>query len=84
MTTVAVFAPLFFLSGIVGKFISSIPFTIIFVLMASIIVALGFVPLLSVSANKGAQEIVSKICKKIGHIARRSGIKNLRQYIRQR
>ncbi|MCF7843827.1 efflux RND transporter permease subunit [Candidatus Gracilibacteria bacterium] len=52
MTTVAVFAPLFFLSGIVGKFISSIPFTIIFVLMASIVVALGFVPLLAVLLTK--------------------------------
>ena len=52
MTTVAVFAPLFFLSGIVGKFISSIPFTIIFVLLASIVVALGFVPLLAVLLTK--------------------------------
>ena len=52
MTTVAVFAPLFFLSGIVGKFISSIPFTIIFVLLASIIVALGFVPLLAILLTK--------------------------------
>jgi HAE1 family hydrophobic/amphiphilic exporter-1 len=52
MTTVAVFAPLFFLSGIVGKFISSIPFTIIFVLIASIVVALGFVPLLAVLLTK--------------------------------
>lgn len=52
MTTVAVFAPLFFLSGIVGKFISSIPFTIIFVLVASIVVALGFVPLLAVLLTK--------------------------------
>lgn len=47
MTTVAVFAPLFFLSGVVGQFISSIPFTIIFVLIASIFVALGMVPLLA-------------------------------------
>ena len=47
MTTVAVFTPLFFLSGIVGQFISSIPFTIIFVLIASIVVALGMVPLLA-------------------------------------
>src|SRR3989344_5449513 len=46
MTTVAVFFPLFFISGIVGKFISSIPFTIIFVLLASIFVALGLVPTL--------------------------------------
>lgn len=44
LTTVAVFFPLFFISGIVGKFIASIPFTIIFVLMASIFVALGLVP----------------------------------------
>jgi len=48
LTTVAVFAPLFFLSGITGEFISSIPFTIIFVLIASIFVALGMVPLLAI------------------------------------
>ncbi len=52
LTTVAVFAPLFFLSGIVGEFISSIPFTIIFVLIASIIVALGMVPLIAVYLTK--------------------------------
>ena len=48
MTSIAVFAPLFFLSGVVGKFIASIPFTIIFVLLASIFVALGMVPLIAV------------------------------------
>lgn len=47
LTTVAVFVPLFFLSGIIGKFIASIPFTVIFVLLASIFVALGLVPLLA-------------------------------------
>jgi multidrug efflux pump subunit AcrB len=47
MTTVAVFFPLFFLTGIVGKFVQSIPFTIIFVLIASIFVALGMVPILA-------------------------------------
>ncbi len=52
MTTVAVFAPLFFLSGIVGEFIKSIPFTIIFVLIASIVVALGMVPLIAVYLTK--------------------------------
>ncbi len=53
-TTIAVFAPLFFLSGTIGKFIASIPFTIIFVLLASIFVALGMVPLLAIlfSSNK--------------------------------
>ena len=44
MTTVAVFIPLFFLSGIIGQFVKSIPFTIVVVLLASIVVALGFVP----------------------------------------
>lgn len=48
LTTVAVFAPLFFISGIVGQFIASIPFTVIFVLVASIFVALGLVPLIAI------------------------------------
>jgi multidrug efflux pump len=48
MATVAVFAPLFFISGIVGKFIAGIPYTLIFVLVASIFVALGIVPLIAV------------------------------------
>lgn len=52
MTTIAVFAPLFFLSGVVGQFIASIPFTIIFVLFASIFVALGFVPTLALFITK--------------------------------
>lgn len=52
MTTVAVFVPLFFISGIVGEFIASIPFTIIFVLIASVFVALGMVPLLALLLSK--------------------------------
>jgi multidrug efflux pump len=52
LTTVAVFVPLFFLSGIVGKYIASIPFTVIFVLFASIFVALGLVPLLALYTVK--------------------------------
>ena len=52
MVTIAVFAPLFFLSGVVGQFISSIPFTIIFVLFASIFVALGFVPIIALALTK--------------------------------
>jgi multidrug efflux pump subunit AcrB len=52
MTTIAVFAPLFFLSGVTGKFIASIPFTIIFVLVASIFVALGMVPILAILLTK--------------------------------
>jgi len=48
MTTVAVFAPLLFLSGIIGQFVKSIPFTLVFVLLSSIFVALAFVPLLAI------------------------------------
>jgi HAE1 family hydrophobic/amphiphilic exporter-1 len=48
LTTVAAFVPLFFLTGIVGQFVKSIPFTIVFVLIASIFVALGMVPILAV------------------------------------
>ncbi len=47
VTTVAIFVPLLFLSGIMGKFLFSIPFTIIIVLLSSIVVALGIVPLLA-------------------------------------
>ncbi len=54
MATVAVFAPLFFLTGIIGKFIAGIPYTLIFVLIASIFVALGIVPLIAVLFTKGA------------------------------
>ncbi|MBX9907002.1 efflux RND transporter permease subunit [Patescibacteria group bacterium] len=54
MTTVAVFVPLFFLSGITGEFIASIPYTIIFVLLASIFVALGMVPLIAIYITKNA------------------------------
>jgi multidrug efflux pump subunit AcrB len=55
MTTVAVFVPLFFLSGIIGEFIQSIPFTIIAVLLASILVALGFVPLIALALLKHSE-----------------------------
>jgi multidrug efflux pump len=60
MTTVAVFVPLFFLSGVTGKFIASIPFTIIFVLIASIFVALGVVPLVAVMFTSSKQNALEK------------------------
>jgi multidrug efflux pump len=47
MTTVAVFAPLLFLSGITGQFVKSIPFTLVFVLLSSIFVSLAFVPVIA-------------------------------------
>ncbi len=60
MTTVAFFVPLFFISGITGEFIKSIPFTIIFVLIASLVVALGFVPLIAIAFTKGTMSGLEK------------------------
>jgi HAE1 family hydrophobic/amphiphilic exporter-1 len=54
-TTIAVFVPLLNLSGIVGKFVATIPYTIILVLIASIFVALGFLPYLATRFMKGGQ-----------------------------
>ncbi len=75
MATVAVFAPLFFLTGIIGKFISGIPYTLIFVLVASIFVALGIVPLIALLISRGApnrlevkqEEYTAAITKWYGH-----------------
>jgi HAE1 family hydrophobic/amphiphilic exporter-1 len=55
MATVAVFAPLFFISGIIGKFIAGIPYTLIFVLLASIFVALGIVPMIAILLTGGKE-----------------------------
>ena len=63
MTTIAVFAPLFFISGIAGEFIKSIPFTVIFILLASLLVALGFVPLIAsefMKERKGESRLGAK------------------------
>jgi HAE1 family hydrophobic/amphiphilic exporter-1 len=45
LTTVAMFVGLFIVSGVIGQFIASIPFTLIFLLFASLFVALAFLPL---------------------------------------
>ncbi len=45
LTTVAMFTGLFIVSGIIGQFIASIPFTLIFLLLASLFVAIAIVPL---------------------------------------
>jgi multidrug efflux pump subunit AcrB len=49
LTTVAMFVGLFIVSGIIGQFIASIPFTLIFLLFAAQFVALAIVPLLAAS-----------------------------------
>ena len=67
--TIAFFVPLFFISGVVGKFIASIPFTLIFVLLASIFVALGLVPTI---ANMMATKEESPLMKKQEEYAERA------------
>lgn len=63
MTTVAAFFPLFFISGIVGEFIKGIPFTVIFVLLASLLVALGILPIIAarfLDSNKDESTLSKK------------------------
>ena len=67
MTTVAVFIPLFFLSGILGQYVKGIPFTIVMVLMASIIVALGFVPLIAIYFLKHSESPFAVYREKLWH-----------------
>ncbi len=71
MATIAFFVPLFFISGIVGKFIASIPFTLIFVLLASIFVALGLVPTI---ANMMAAKEESELMKSQEEYAERARV----------
>lgn len=47
LTTVAMFVGLFIVSGVTGQFIASIPFTLIFLLFASLFVALAILPLIA-------------------------------------
>ena len=47
LTTVAMFAGLLITTGVIGQFISSIPFTLIFLLFASMFVSLAILPLLA-------------------------------------
>lgn len=46
LTTIFVFLPMMLMSGIIGKFIESIPVTVIVVLVAALISALGFITML--------------------------------------
>ncbi len=84
MTTVAVFLPLFFLSGITGKFIASIPFTVIFVLLASIFVALGFVPIIAIMFTKKTMNWLEVRQEHYNDIAREWYKHFLRTILRQR
>ncbi|MFT5831739.1 MAG: multidrug efflux pump subunit AcrB [Candidatus Paceibacteria bacterium] len=52
LTTVGMFTGLFIVSGVTGQFIASIPFTLIFLLLASLFVSLAIIPLLATSFLK--------------------------------
>lgn len=52
LTTVSMFVGLFIVSGVIGQFIASIPFTLIFLLFASLFVSLAIIPLLAASFLK--------------------------------
>ncbi|MBP9757671.1 MAG: efflux RND transporter permease subunit, partial [Candidatus Pacebacteria bacterium] len=84
MTTVAVFFPLFFISGIVGEFIASIPFTIIFVLIASIFVALGLVPTLANMLEGEHESAIAKKQDEYAEIARQWYARHLRSFLHHR
>jgi len=64
LTTIAVFFPLFTISGVTGEFIASIPFTVIAVLVSSLVISLAFIPLIAStflhresSTMEGRQEV---------------------------
>ncbi|MDA8597055.1 efflux RND transporter permease subunit, partial [Candidatus Pacebacteria bacterium] len=52
LTTVSMFAGLLIVSGVIGQFIASIPFTLIFLLFASLFVSLAIVPLFAATFLK--------------------------------
>jgi multidrug efflux pump subunit AcrB len=85
LATVGFFVPLFFISGIVGKFIASIPFTLIFVLIASIVVALGLVPTLTILFSQDSHD--TPLLKKQEEYAERARAwyaKKLEQFFKHR
>lgn len=56
LTNLAVFIPLFLISGVVGQFIASIPFTSIAVLVASLFVSFAFIPLFALKFLKKEED----------------------------
>lgn len=71
ITTLLVFAPFLFISGIYGDFIVPIPTTVIIALILSLIIALSMIPFLSVLVLSGSKEDKNKdlISSKISRIS---------------
>ncbi|MDA8611328.1 efflux RND transporter permease subunit [Candidatus Pacebacteria bacterium] len=59
LTTIFVFLPMMLMSGIMGKFIESIPVTVTIVLLAALLVALGFVTTFATRFLKDKKNIES-------------------------
>jgi multidrug efflux pump len=79
LTTLAVFMPLLFWPGVVGEFMKFMPLTVIFVLTASLIVGLIFVPVLgNMIAPKASGSLASEdIVEKSEDISQLQGIARL-------
>ena len=63
VTTLMVFLPLLFWPGIIGGFMKYLPITIIFVLSASLLMALIFVPVLGSIFGKSKTEEIRRVYK---------------------
>ena len=63
VTTLMVFLPLLFWPGIIGGFMKYLPITVIFVLSASLLMALIFVPVLGSIFGKSKTEEVRRVYK---------------------
>ena len=77
-TTLAAFAPLMFWPGMMGEFMKYLPFTLIAVLSASLLMALIFVPVLG--GVFGKPRYVSEFDKQQMHVAENGDIRNLQGF----
>lgn len=77
-TTLAAFAPLMFWPGMMGEFMKYLPFTLIAVLSASLLMALIFVPVLG--GVFGKPRYVSEFEKQQMHEAENGDIRNLQGF----
>lgn len=85
LTTVAMFSGLFIVGGVTGQFIASIPFTLIFVLLASLLVALGFLPLISAWVLKRrSTTLIEQKQTAYAHIIESWYEKKLRSFLRNK
>lgn len=69
-TTVAVFVPLLFWSGIMGEFMGFMPRTIIIVLLASLVVAIGVLPVATGSWMKIRPRAITESSPRYGPVMR--------------